>query len=155
MDLPDDIRDFFEIRYERPGRMSPGMTCTLEIIFTPRINEDIHAVLPLLAETGPISIPLICTYPKVVPSLSQSLVLFQNVVKGETSIFHLKIKNDGALPTKFAIERATSSPSSSSVGKAMDHRLDAGICVCLCLNAYMFVSLLNATAKEGMEEKKM
>jgi hypothetical protein len=49
----------------RQGRMSPGMTCVLEVTFTPRINKDIHAHLPLLAETGPINIPLVCTYPKV------------------------------------------------------------------------------------------
>lgn len=77
-DLPDDIRDLFDISYERPGRMCPGLTCAIEIIFTPRVRADIRSELCLLTETGPISIPLVCTYPRVVPSLDISKVRHLN-----------------------------------------------------------------------------
>lgn len=49
-----------------PGRMSAGMSCTMTIRFFPASNDDIEDVLPLLAETGPINIPLICTSKKAI-----------------------------------------------------------------------------------------
>ena len=45
--------------------MSPGTTCMIEIEFAPKINKDIDSSLPLLAETGPINIPIKCNYAKV------------------------------------------------------------------------------------------
>lgn len=39
-----------------------------------RVRADIRSELCLLSETGPISIPLICTYPRVVPSLATQKV---------------------------------------------------------------------------------
>lgn len=64
--LDDEIKDFFEITYTPSGRMSAGLSTTIQIVFTPKVRkdakgEDIHSVLPLLAETGPIDIPIICT----------------------------------------------------------------------------------------------
>jgi hypothetical protein len=41
LDLPDEFQHLFEIIYERPGRMSAGMSCKLKITFTPRSNVDI------------------------------------------------------------------------------------------------------------------
>ena len=51
--LADEVTDFFEITYTKPGRMSAGTSCMLEIAFTPQVNEDIFAELPMLAATGP------------------------------------------------------------------------------------------------------
>ncbi len=31
LDLPDTVKDFFEITYKHPGALSPGMTCQLNI----------------------------------------------------------------------------------------------------------------------------
>lgn len=103
MDLPDDVRDFFEIKYERAGGMSPGMSCNLEILFTPKIEADIVSALPLLTETGPVSIPIVCTYPKVVPRVLTSKILFEDVVLGESLTLYIKLKNDGALRTRYEI----------------------------------------------------
>ena len=57
--LEDAIIDFFEIKYTPTGRMSAGLSTTIQITFVPQLNQDINSVLPLLAETGPINIPLI------------------------------------------------------------------------------------------------
>lgn len=102
-DLPEDIRDFFDITYDRPGRMSPGMACVLDILFTPTANKDINASLRLLSQTGPIDLPLTCTYPKVVPSISTSHVAFHDVVRGEKQTVLIHLRNNGALPTKYEI----------------------------------------------------
>eukprot|EP00826_Nyctotherus_ovalis_P031516 TRINITY_DN2519_c0_g7_i2.p1 TRINITY_DN2519_c0_g7~~TRINITY_DN2519_c0_g7_i2.p1 ORF type:complete len:177 (-),score=54.06 TRINITY_DN2519_c0_g7_i2:34-564(-) len=58
--ITDAFKDFFEIIYSPSGRMSAGLSTTIEIIFTPQVNSDIITSLPLLAETGPINIPLKC-----------------------------------------------------------------------------------------------
>ncbi|KAH8059174.1 hypothetical protein JL722_5728 [Aureococcus anophagefferens] len=79
--LGDAIVDFFDVSYVKPGRMSAGTSCVIDVTFTPQVDEDIFDELPLLAATGPFS--------------------FDNVVMGETSTFSLIIKNQGALPTKF------------------------------------------------------
>ena len=41
-DLPDTIKDFFTIKYTRPGRMSAGMECAIHIFFKPKIAKDIE-----------------------------------------------------------------------------------------------------------------
>ena len=99
--LADEVTDFFEINYIKPGRMSAGTSCFLEIAFTPQVDEDIFAELPFLAATGPFSVPIKCTTKKVLPSLSHEAVTFDDVVMGEERTIHLTIKNDGALPTQY------------------------------------------------------
>ena len=81
--------------------MSAGTSCILEITFTPQVDEDIFGELPLLAATGPFSVPIECTTKKVVPSISTKHVQFDHVVMGETATFSLVVKNAGALPTTY------------------------------------------------------
>ena len=92
--------------------MSPGLSCNLEILFTPKIETYIVSSLPLLSETGPVSIPIICTYPKVVPNILTPEIVFEDVVMGETSTLYIKLKNDGALKTTYQIIDAATALSS-------------------------------------------
>jgi hypothetical protein len=104
LSLPDEIMDFFTITFTKPGRMSAGMTCSILIEFEPKINVDIHSALPLLAQTGPFSIPLICTTKKIVPSVSTELLSLGTVVLGDAITGKVRVKNDGALPTRYRIQ---------------------------------------------------
>jgi len=52
LSLPDEIKDFFELTFVKPGRMSAGMTCSIIIEFEPKLNIDIISSIPLLAQTG-------------------------------------------------------------------------------------------------------
>jgi hypothetical protein len=115
--LPDDVKDFFEITYIKPGRMSAGMTCAITITFDPKVNKDIYSELPFLASTGPFSVPLICTTKKSVPSVVNArpnglpadapnirpLIPFENVVLGDYQVFDLIVRNDGALQSEFEL----------------------------------------------------
>lgn len=67
--LADEFTDFFTIDFQPPGRMSAGTTNTLTITFRPKINQDIITQLPMMAETGPFSVPLECYTRKAVISL--------------------------------------------------------------------------------------
>eukprot|EP00750_Incisomonas_marina_P000297 INCI10223.1.p1 GENE.INCI10223.1~~INCI10223.1.p1 ORF type:complete len:1773 (-),score=361.95 INCI10223.1:537-5855(-) len=103
LDLPDDVRDFFHIKYSRPGRMSAGMTCTLQITFHPKTQLDIHSELPLLAQTGPFSIPIICLAKKAKPVLDSHSVFLEDVITAESETRVLTLENRGALDTDFEI----------------------------------------------------
>lgn len=111
-----------------------------------RVRADIRSELCLLSETGPISIPLICTYPRVVPSLATQKVgsmplqpdasdeggclmlggrwcvqvVFDNVVMGEKSTFLLTIRNDGAIPTRYTISAPIEEMYTSARQEAKD-----------------------------------
>jgi len=68
LDLNEKITDFFEIKYDRQGRMSAGMSVSIEVTFMPKVNEDILSDLSFLCSTSPFSIPLRCLTQKVTPS---------------------------------------------------------------------------------------
>jgi hypothetical protein len=103
LDLPDAVRDFFEISYVKPGRMSAGTTCAVDVTFTPQVNEDITTELPLLAETGPCAVPIVCTTKKVVPVVAEKHLDFGEVVLGELKTIKLRIENRGALATAYSL----------------------------------------------------
>lgn len=84
--------------------MSAGLSTTITITFTPQLNQDIDSYLPLLSETGPINIPLICTCKKALISVEEPKINFGHVIYGEQCSKNLKFKNDGALPTKIFIK---------------------------------------------------
>ncbi|CAK9111468.1 Cilia- and flagella-associated protein 74 [Durusdinium trenchii] len=104
LDLPDDVRNFFTITYDKPGRMSAGVSCKLRIDFDPKVDADIFVDLPLLANTGPFSIPIACTKRRSKPSLSATALDFGTIVIGETKTLTLRVVNDGALGCSFTAE---------------------------------------------------
>ena len=83
--------------------MSAGLSTTITITFTPQLNEDINSFFPILSETGRINIPLICTCKKALIEVENPAINFGDVIFGESNTQYLKIKNNGALPTKIYI----------------------------------------------------
>ncbi len=73
------------------------------VVFIPRLNEDIDDVIPLLAETGPISIPLICETKKCKVGVNHSVLDFGRITLGESKTQTLKITNDGAIDTNYQL----------------------------------------------------
>lgn len=104
--LADDVVDFFDVSYTRPGRMSAGTSCKLAIKFTPRVDKDIFASLDVLAQTGRISIPLQCSTRKALPVLDTPIVDLGDVTVGDSSFAVLKLHNDGFIPTDVRLARA-------------------------------------------------
>ena len=102
--LEDKVKDFFHIVYTPTGRMSAGLSTTITITFTPQLNEDINSFFPILAETGQINIPLICTCKKALIEVEEPEIDFGNVIFGESSTQYLKIENQGALSTKIYVK---------------------------------------------------
>lgn len=90
--------------------MSAGLSTTITITFTPQLNEDIRTVFPILAETGRIDIPLVCTCKKALISVEDRSITFGNVIFGEQSTQYLKLKNSGALATSIYIKDVQGRP---------------------------------------------
>ena len=99
----DQFKDFFDIEYTPTGRMSAGLSTTIQITFLPKQDNDINTVLPLLSETGPINIPLICTCKKALLDVDNPIVDFGKVIYGEEQTVKIKMTNAGALPARIYI----------------------------------------------------
>eukprot|EP00736_Rhodelphis_marinus_P006839 Rmarinus@m.22284 len=115
LEFPDEYKDYFELDYTLPGRLSAGMTCEVTVIFEALRNEDIVTVLPCLAQTGPFSVPLRCLTKKTQISIDPEVVDAGVVTLGESRSKHITIRNDGALPTDFRLVLIDESDESKSV----------------------------------------
>lgn len=103
LDLPDEFIDFFVITFDKPGRMSAGVSCTLEIVFTPQINKDIMTKISFFTETGPVEVPLKCLIRRCAPRIVNPAVDFGSVIIGQKISIPLKIKNSQALNSRFQV----------------------------------------------------
>ena len=74
--LNEKIRDFFDITYTPPGRMSAGMSCPVKIKFRPEVDEDIFDYFPILSATGEIHIPIECTCKKAIVNVMEKEIDF-------------------------------------------------------------------------------
>lgn len=61
-------------------------------------------MFPILAETGPINFPLICLCKKAIVKCENPELDFGHVIYGEDGTKHLKLVNEGALPTEVIIK---------------------------------------------------
>lgn len=114
LDLPDNVIDFFVITFEKPGRMSAGVSCSIEVAFNPQLNQDIMTHLSFLTETGPVKVPLTCLIKRCAPRILNPNIDFGSVIIGQKVNLALKMKNTEALSTSFKIV-----PVEDEVGKNM------------------------------------
>ena len=121
--LADEVADFFDVSFEKPGRMSAGVSCSIEITFRPKVNRDLSACVRFLTETGPLEVPLRCRIKRCIPIVVTPIIECGEVVLGQQIVRQLKIKNIGAIPTAFTISRPDDSSSdhaSAGVGVGVD-----------------------------------
>lgn len=103
LSLEPDIKDFFQIQFSPPGKMSAGLTCPITITFTPHIDKDINTILPILSETGRIEVPIICQCKKAIIIFEKNEIDLGDVILGESCKRTMVIKNDGALSSNFKL----------------------------------------------------
>lgn len=104
MPVPDEFADVLTVDYVPPGHLSAGMTCDLWVTFTPRLNEDISTVIPLLADTGPVLVPLTCSSKKAAVSASEQVLDFGAAVTlGDSRTRQLTLRNAGALDVRLPL----------------------------------------------------
>ena len=103
IDLTDDMVDFFVITFDKPGRMSAGVSCPIEVTFTPKINQDIKTFIRFYTETGPIAVPLTCLIKRCAPRVLTPQLDFGSVVIGQIVHQKIFIKNTQALPSDIKV----------------------------------------------------
>ncbi|KAE9021353.1 hypothetical protein PF010_g2238 [Phytophthora fragariae] len=103
--MDDQVIELFDVVYEKPGRMSAGMSCSLRMTFTGTEGRDLDTTLSVAAPTGVFQIPVRCTCKKAVPVLNQRSIRFPEVVAGERVTIALTLANEGALPLEFQVRR--------------------------------------------------
>jgi hypothetical protein len=105
LDLPDEVVDFFTITYERPGRMSAGVSCFIDIEFVPKVNADIYTAIPFYSQTGPGAVPLKCLIRRCAPRVESTMIDFGKMTVGQKAVLPLRINNTQILPTGFTVMR--------------------------------------------------
>jgi hypothetical protein len=103
LDFDDSVFDFFQVTFEKPGRMSAGMSCYIDIEFTPKVNKDIFTEMRFHTQTGPVEIPVKCLIKRCAPRVVTTEIDFGNVVMGQKLFMPIKINNTQAIPTRFTI----------------------------------------------------
>ncbi len=75
-----------EISYEYTpsGGLSPGLSIDLVVIFQPKLMRELDTDIRLLAQTGPFTIPLLCTRKRCAPALSTAALDFGQIWVGES-----------------------------------------------------------------------
>jgi hypothetical protein len=101
--LEDGIVDFFDVTFEKPGRMSAGVSCPLTIQFKPEENRDIRSFLRFNTQTGPVAVPIVCLIKRCAPRITTPLIDFGNMIIGQTSSMKLEFNNTQAIGTDFVV----------------------------------------------------
>jgi len=99
--LDDAIVDFFEVTFEKPGRMSAGVSCPLTIKFKPEVNEDIRSSVNFNTQTGPVAVPLICLIRRCAPRITTPTIDFGNMIMGQITTQKVEFNNTQAIGTEF------------------------------------------------------
>ena len=104
LDLPLAVRDFFEVSFKPMGNMSAGLSTELTVLFSPKVNTDLNALLQIQSKTGILGVPLSARVQRCDVSLPSRVLDFGSVIIGESYTLKLTIANSGAIPTDFVLD---------------------------------------------------
>ena len=127
LSLPDEVIDFFVITFEKPGRMSAGVSCPIEVCFSPQVNQDIFTDIKFLTETGPVAVPVRCLIRRCAPKVQVTEINFDGVIIGEKKIQSFKIVNSQIIPTSFKIKLVESKKTAKLSSTAQSSRVVEGV----------------------------
>ncbi|KAG7519814.1 hypothetical protein JOB18_016556 [Solea senegalensis] len=101
------LTDFVSINFESPGFLSAGMSCELQAVFQPMINEDMDGHILFTSGAGSFSVPVRCTTKKCELEVDSQLLDFGSHVVGQTISRTITLMNKGALGTLFSLDTST------------------------------------------------
>ncbi|KAI3357114.1 hypothetical protein L3Q82_015582 [Scortum barcoo] len=110
------LKDFITINFEPPGSLSTGMSCEMQAVFQPMINEDLEGEVRFVSALGPFSMPVRCTIKKCDLEVDSQFIDFGSHVVGQTISRTVTLTNKGALATLFSLDTSPYlSPETSDV----------------------------------------
>ncbi|CAB1417022.1 unnamed protein product [Pleuronectes platessa] len=101
------LKDFITINFKPAGSLSVGMSCDMQAVFQPMINEDLEGDLHFSTAAGPFSVPVRCTIKKCELEVDSQLLDFGSHVVGQTISRTITLTNKGALATLFSLDTST------------------------------------------------
>ncbi|XP_040915235.1 cilia- and flagella-associated protein 74 [Toxotes jaculatrix] len=101
------LKDFISINFDPPGSLSAGMSCEMQTVFQPMINEDLEGEIQFASAVGPFSVPVRCTIKKCDLEVDSQLIDFGSHVVGQTISRTITLTNKGALGTFFNMDTST------------------------------------------------
>ncbi|XP_040009856.1 cilia- and flagella-associated protein 74 isoform X3 [Xiphias gladius] len=121
------LKEFISVNFEPPGSLSAGMSCDMQTVFQPMINEDLEGEVQFASAVGPFCVPVRCTIKKCALEVDSQLIDFGSHVVGQTISRTITLTNKGALATLFSLETSTClSPETSHV--QMPSQVSANTC---------------------------
>ncbi|XP_035863811.1 cilia- and flagella-associated protein 74 isoform X3 [Sander lucioperca] len=111
------LKDFISINFEPPGSLSTGMSCDMQAVFQPMINEDLEGEVQFASAMGPFSVPVRCTIKRCDLEVDSQFIDFGSHVVGQTISWTITLTNKGALATLFSLDTCLS-PETSHVQMA-------------------------------------
>ncbi|XP_070696380.1 cilia- and flagella-associated protein 74 [Pempheris klunzingeri] len=121
------LKDFISVKFEPPGSLSTGMSCDMQAVFQPMINEDLEGEVQFTSAVAPFSVPVRCTIKKCDLEVDSQFIDCGSHVVGQTISRTVTLTNKGALATLFSLDTATClSPETSHV--QMPSRISANTC---------------------------
>ncbi|XP_019132344.2 cilia- and flagella-associated protein 74 isoform X3 [Larimichthys crocea] len=110
------LKDFISLNFEPPGSLSSGMSCEMQAVFQPMINEDLEGEVQFASAVGPFSVPVRCTIKKCDLEVDSQFIDFGLHVVGQTISRTVILTNKGALATHFSLDTSTFlSPETSQI----------------------------------------
>ncbi|XP_047428401.1 cilia- and flagella-associated protein 74 isoform X2 [Mugil cephalus] len=114
--VPAHLKEFISVNFEPPGSLSPGMSCDMQVVFQPMINEDLTGEIQFASTVGPFSVPVRCTIKRCNLEVDAQFIDFGSHVVGQTISRTVTLTNKGALATLFSLDTSTClSPETSHV----------------------------------------
>ncbi|XP_029010867.1 cilia- and flagella-associated protein 74 isoform X2 [Betta splendens] len=125
--LSAQLKDFISIKFKPLGSLATGMSCDLQAVFQPMINEDLEGEIQFASAVGPFSVPVRCTTMKCELQVDSQFIDFGSHVVGQTISRTITLTNKGALATLFSLDTSTRlSPETSHV--QMPSQISANTC---------------------------
>ncbi|XP_067447707.1 cilia- and flagella-associated protein 74 isoform X2 [Thunnus thynnus] len=121
------LKDFISINFDPPGFLSPGMSCDIQAVFQPMINEDLEGEVQFTSAMGSFTVPVRCTTKKCDLEVDSQFIDFGSHVVGQTILRTITLTNKGALAALFSLDTsACLSPETSHV--QMPSQVSANTC---------------------------
>uniref|UniRef100_A0A3P8UU68 Cilia and flagella associated protein 74 n=1 Tax=Cynoglossus semilaevis TaxID=244447 RepID=A0A3P8UU68_CYNSE len=98
------LEDFICINFDPPGSVPAGMSCEMQAVFQPLINEDLEGEVNFISSGGSFNLPIRCNTKKCEMEVESEDVDFGPQVLGQVISRTITLTNKGALSTHYSLE---------------------------------------------------
>ncbi|KAK1786884.1 hypothetical protein P4O66_017266, partial [Electrophorus voltai] len=145
--VSQNLFDFLSVSFMPPGPISAGMSCELEAVFRPLLNEDLDGRIQFQSANGPFYVIVKCRRKRCEMVVDSSLIDFGTHVVGQTISRVITLTNRGALGTCYAL-------SSLSSDCPQLHHLSQHSCVSTHVPDESSIGVVNLTPEVVQQERE-